>query len=41
MPTAHDTPQLTVYRSGSANFSDRARRLLLGKAAVVLAQLRR
>jgi hypothetical protein len=36
MPTAHDTPQLTVYRSGKAKLSDQARRALLGKTAVVL-----
>ena len=36
MPTAHDTPQLIVYRNGQAKFSDKARRALLGKTAVVL-----
>ena len=36
MPTAHDTPQLTVYRSGKAKLNDQARRALLGKTAVVL-----
>jgi len=36
MPTTHDTPQLTLYRNGQARLSDRARRALLGKAAVIL-----
>jgi hypothetical protein len=36
MPTAHDTPQLTVYRNGKAKLSDLARRALLGKQAVLL-----
>jgi DNA-binding transcriptional regulator PaaX len=36
MPTAHETAQLTVYRNGQAKLSDKARRALLGKTAVVL-----
>jgi hypothetical protein len=36
MPTALDTPQLTVFRNGQAKLSDKARRALLGKTAVLL-----
>jgi DNA-binding transcriptional regulator PaaX len=36
MPTTHDTPLLTVFRNGQAKLSDKARRALLGKTAVVL-----
>lgn len=37
MPTTHDTPQLTVFRTGQIKLSDLARRALVGKPAVVLA----
>jgi hypothetical protein len=36
MPTTHDTPQLTLYRNGRAKLSDKARRALVGKQAVLL-----
>lgn len=36
MPLTHETPQLTVYRNGQAKLSDKARRVMLGKQAVVL-----
>lgn len=36
MPLTHDTPQLTIYRNGQAKLSDKARRALLGKMAVIL-----
>lgn len=36
MPATHDTPQLTIYRNGSARLNDLARRALLGKAGVLL-----
>lgn len=37
MPLIHDTPQLTVFRTGQIKLSDLARRALLNKPAVVLA----
>ncbi|MDO7888155.1 hypothetical protein [Hymenobacter cheonanensis] len=36
MPATLDTATLTVYPTGLANLNDAARRLLLGKAAVLL-----
>lgn len=36
MPATHDTPQLTIFRNGQAKFSDKARRAVLGKVAVIL-----
>lgn len=36
MPATHDTAQLTLYRNGQARLSDRARRALLGHAAIIL-----
>lgn len=36
MPLTHDSPQLTIYRNGQAKLSDKARRIMLGKLAIIL-----